>query len=69
MRQGKAVSRRAFLRRYWVDDGGATAIEYALICGIIATVVLSIAATGGAVEALYNKMAEIAGSLGEEDDG
>ncbi len=64
MRQGKAVSGRTFLRRYLVDEGGATAIEYALICGIIATVVLSIAATGGAVEGLYNKMAEIAARLG-----
>jgi Flp pilus assembly pilin Flp len=58
------VSVRALVRRCWASESGATAIEYGLIVGIISTVVMSIASTGGAVEALYNTMAQIAGALG-----
>jgi Flp pilus assembly pilin Flp len=53
------------IRRFWSDEGGATAIEYALICGIIAVAVISIAATGGALDTLYTeKIANIISALG-----
>jgi pilus assembly protein Flp/PilA len=51
------------IRRYLADEGGATAIEYGIICGMIAVVVLGIAATGGALDLLYQKMAQIAAAL------
>ena len=53
----------ALVRRCWASESGATAIEYGLIVGIISTVVMAIAATGGAVEALYDTMMQIADSL------
>ncbi len=46
----------AALKRYFCDQSGATAIEYGLIAAMIATVIISIAATGGAVEALYDTL-------------
>ena len=51
---------RAFTKRYLACEHGATAIEYALVVGIISTARVSIAATGGAVELLYEKLMEIA---------
>ena len=36
------------------DESGATAIEYGLIAAMIAVVLISIAGTGGAVDALYD---------------
>jgi pilus assembly protein Flp/PilA len=62
------------INRYLADESGATAIEYGLICGIIAVAVVAIAATGGALDTLYtDKIAKIIGALGgggeEEDDG
>lgn len=63
------MSRRAVIRRYRKDERGATAIEYGLIVGIIATVLLSIAASGGAVTSLYERMADIASAVsGDEDE-
>jgi len=50
----------ATVRRFIADDCGATAIEYGLICAMIAVVILgSIAATGGAVDVLWNKLSAI----------
>ena len=43
----------AALRRFVSDDRGATAIEYGLIAAMIGVVIISIAGTGGAVDALY----------------
>ena len=57
------MSGMRLVRRWWASESGATAIEYGLIVGIISTVVMAIAATGGAVEGLYNTMSEIAASL------
>ena len=54
MRKGLDVTTLAALRRLLRDDGGATAIEYGLIAAMIAVVLISIAGTGGAVDALYN---------------
>ena len=45
---------RAALKRYGADESGATAIEYALIAAMMAVVVISLAGTGGAVDALYD---------------
>lgn len=44
---------RAALKRFGADQRGTTAIEYALIAAMMAVVVISIAGTGGAVDALY----------------
>ena len=41
------------LQRFASDDRGATAIEYGLIGAMIAVVLISVAGTGGAVDALY----------------
>ena len=54
------MTTNALIKRYLACDRGATAIEYALVVGIISTTLISIAATGGAVERLYNKLMEIA---------
>ena len=54
-----AVTIKAFIKRYLAGESGATAIEYALITGIISTALISIAATGGAVESLYDKLMQL----------
>ena len=46
------------IRRFWADESGATAIEYALIVGIMSIVVVSIAATGGALTEVYERIRE-----------
>lgn len=51
------------LKRFIADESGTTAIEYGLICGMIAVVVLGIAATGGALGAIYDKLAAITVAL------
>jgi len=64
------VRQRASIRAWWANDSGATAIEYALICAIISLSVISIAAAGGALDSLYDKLAKIVIALGgtvEED--
>lgn len=55
---------RSTLKRYWADERAATAIEYGLICGMIAVVVIGISATGGSLSALYDKLKEIVTGLG-----
>lgn len=42
-------------QRFWADENGATAIEYALILGIMSLAVVAVAATGGAVDTLYEE--------------
>lgn len=51
---------KGFLR----DERGATAIEYALVAGIMALAIISIAAAGGALDGLYNKLNEVITALG-----
>jgi Flp pilus assembly pilin Flp len=53
------VTIRACITRYLACENGATAIEYALVVGIISTALISIAATGGAVDSMYDKLIEI----------
>ena len=55
---------KASIRAWWANDSGATAIEYALICAIISLSVISIAAAGGALDALYDKLSKIVTALG-----
>lgn len=48
------MTRLARLQKFAADERGATAIEYGLIAGMIALVVLTgIQALGGVVQALY----------------
>ena len=59
---------KASIRSWWANESGATAIEYALVCGIMGLAVLSIAAAGGALDALYNKLVQIVSALGGSMD-
>ncbi len=52
------------IKRYCADEAGATAVEYGLIAGIMSVVVMGIAATGGALEALYNTLNLIVAGMG-----
>lgn len=63
------VERRAALKRIWADESGATAIEYALICGIMMLAVVSIAATGGAVDAVYGEMSQLIDAIDDAGGG
>jgi pilus assembly protein Flp/PilA len=46
------------LRRLWFDDGGATAVEYALIVGAVATLIIVVVfAMGTKVKNLFNNVA------------
>jgi pilus assembly protein Flp/PilA len=58
------LSRHALIRRFWADENGATAIEYCLVAGIMMVAVVSIAATGGALGSVYERVAEIVTALG-----
>lgn len=62
------MSRRAVTRRYRKDERGATAIEYGLIVGIIATALLTIATTGGAVTGLYDRLLDISNAFNDEEE-
>lgn len=52
-----------YLRRFLTDERGATAIEYALVAGIMALAIISIAAAGGALDGIYNRLIQIADAL------
>jgi len=52
------------IRRFWSDERGATAIEYGLICGMIAVVVISIVGAGGGLTVTYNKLIAVINALG-----
>jgi pilus assembly protein Flp/PilA len=54
---------RALLQRILTDNSGATAVEYALVAGIMLIVVVSIAGTGGALSSVYDKVGTIVGYL------
>ena len=56
--------RRALIRRLLGDENGATAIEYGLIAGMMTVVAIAIAATGGALDGIYNKLGAIIVALG-----
>ena len=52
------------IRRFRVDESGATAIEYALIVGIMSMAVFALAATGGALTNVYEKVSLIIAAIG-----
>ena len=52
------------IRRFLANQSGATAIEYGLVAGMMTIVVVSIAATGGALDGIYAKLQEIVAALG-----
>jgi Flp pilus assembly pilin Flp len=60
-------------RRFWQllrSESGATAIEYALICGIMSVALIGVAGVGGALDQVYQKVSEIIGALrGGSGDG
>ena len=58
------MSRQALISRFWANESGATAIEYGLIAAIMAVVVISIAATGGALQAIYDNVYSIVAAMG-----
>ena len=51
-------------RRLIADESGATAIEYGLICAMIAVVVIGITGVGGGLTVTYNKLIAIISALG-----
>jgi len=53
------VTCRKVLRQVLADEGGATATEYALICGIMGAALVSVAGTGGALTLLWDKLLDI----------
>ena len=53
---GTSVASSRSIRRFWADERGATAIEYGLICAMIAVVVVAIAGVGGALTAIYERV-------------
>ena len=52
--------------RFIADESGATAIEYALLAGMIAVIVIGIFATGGATNALYESLLAIGTAIAGE---
>jgi len=46
-------------RQYCEDESGATAIEYGLCCMILLGAIIAIIGTGGAVDALFQKVTAI----------
>ena len=44
------------IKRIWSDERGATAIEYGLICAMIAVVVISMVGVGGGLTATYDRI-------------
>ena len=46
---------RAF-KRLLSDESGATSIEYSIIAGMMAVVVIGIAAAGGALDGIYERL-------------
>ena len=63
------MSEQTRLRRFWADESGATAIEYALICGIMSVALVAVAGVGGALDSVYDRVSEIIGALGGKKDG
>ena len=53
---GENVSEDHPIRRLRSDERGATAIEYGLICAMIAVVVISIVGVGGGLTVTWNKL-------------
>lgn len=63
------ASTRSRVARFFADERGATAVEYALVCGIMAVAIFSVAATGGAVDRIYDVMMAVVVALGDAVSG
>jgi pilus assembly protein Flp/PilA len=54
------------LLRFWQDEDGATAIEYAIIAvGVSVVIVASVNAIGTSVKGLYNNVSTGLGNVGQ----
>ncbi len=50
---------KSTLLKFWKDEEGATAIEYALIAGLIAVaIIVALTALGGSIGSLFNDVAD-----------
>ena len=61
--EGLSMTIKALITSFQTDEAGATAIEYGLIVGIIAAVVITIFNTGVGLGALYDVVAAVATAL------
>lgn len=61
-----SASVRAFARRFCAEEAGVTAIEYALLAGILATAVaIGATALGSSLTAMYDYVAaQVAAAIG-----
>ena len=50
------MAERFTIRRFLADESGATAIEYGLICAMIALVVIAMVGVGGGLSATYDRI-------------
>lgn len=51
------------VKRFWVDDSGATAIEYGLIASLIVlSLIVAFTTLGGGIDNLYNYVIDTAGA-------
>ncbi|WP_026381305.1 Flp family type IVb pilin [Afifella pfennigii] len=56
-------------RRWAQEEGGATAVEYALVCSIVVAALTAIIATGNATSALYGVLDLISEAIGGSTEG
>ena len=57
------------IRKFFADESGATAIEYAFVAGMMLLVVVGIASTGGSLTAVYQKVGSISAVIGIRGGG
>jgi pilus assembly protein Flp/PilA len=62
------VEKQGVIRRFVADESGATAIEYAIIVGIMSLVVVSIAATGGALDSVFERVSLVIDAIRAPDE-
>ena len=56
-----------FIKNFWADEEGATAIEYGLIAGLIAVAIIVGASTlGGGLNKVFCGIANLLGGLGSQ---
>jgi pilus assembly protein Flp/PilA len=54
---------RTLIAKFRSDEGGATAIEYGLVVGIIGAAIIGIWGSGGALNGLYETIAAIVAAM------
>ncbi len=54
---------RTLFTKFRSDEGGATAIEYGLVVGIISVTIVAIWGTGGTLSSLYETIAAIGAAM------